>query len=164
VHELSGVRRYSMACPALPTCGLALAESERYLPQVISELEVVFEKLGLSDEPLTVRSTGCPNGCARPYTADIAFVGRKPEVYDIYVGGRLAGDRMAELYAENVESAQLVPTLQPLLEAWARGRRGDESFGDFYNRVFADGAARQIVTGSKDDPSQPRVLAALGAN
>ncbi len=164
VQELTGVRRYSMACPALPTCGLALAESERYLPQVIDELEVVFEKLGLSDEPLTVRSTGCPNGCARPYTADIAFVGRKPEVYDIYVGGRLAGDRMAELYAENVEAARLVPTLQPLIEAWARGRRGDESFGDFYHRVFTDGRPRHMVTGSKDSPSQPRVLAALTAN
>ncbi len=159
--QLTGVRRYSMACPALPTCGLALAESERFLPSTLDELEAVFEELGLSDEPLTVRSTGCPNGCARPYTADIAFVGRKPETYDIFVGGRLAGDRMAELLAENVDAADLVPTLRPLLEAWARGRAGDESFGDFYHRVFTDGSPRPIVTGSKEHPSLERVMAAM---
>jgi sulfite reductase beta subunit-like hemoprotein len=80
------------------------------------------------------------------------------------VGGRLAGDRLAELYSENVDATQLVPTLQPLIEAWARGRRGDESFGDFYNRVFTDGRHRHTLTGAKDDPSQSRVLARLAAN
>ena len=159
-HAIKGVRRYAMACPALPTCGLALAESERYLPDLLDRIEPALAKYGLDDEPITIRMTGCPNGCARPYTADLAFVGRKPEVYDIYVGGRLAGDRMAELYAESVDAADLPDKLAPLFEAWASRRQGDESLGDFYNRVFADDQPRTIVTGSKDQQSYDRVAAA----
>ncbi|MCC7147375.1 MAG: NADPH-dependent assimilatory sulfite reductase hemoprotein subunit [Phycisphaeraceae bacterium] len=157
LKELSLVRRYAMACPALPTCGLALAESERSMPDILSELETEFERLGLLDLPLTVRATGCPNGCSRPYTADIAFVGRKDEVYDIFVGGRLAGDRLAELYAENVGRAELVAKLRPLLERWSKERRGEESLGDYYDRAFCNGQVRTILTGSKNNPSSERV-------
>ncbi len=149
-RELSGVRRYSMACPALPTCGLALAESERFMPDLIDRLEDELSRHGLEDERLTVRMTGCPNGCARPYTADLAFVGRKPGVYDVFLGGRLAGDRLAELYAESVDEGELVPTLRPVFDRWAKDRGPEESLGDFYNRVFARQADRTLVTGSKD--------------
>ena len=148
--ELSGVRRYSMACPALPTCGLALAESERYLPELVDRLEDTLAKRGLDGEPMTVRMTGCPNGCARPYTADLAFVGRKPGVYDVYLGGRLQGDRLAELYAEMVDDADIVATLDPVFDRWAAERDGDESLGDFYNRAIARQQERRILTGSKD--------------
>lgn len=155
--QISAARRYSMACPALPTCGLALAESERELPGVIDELENELVRLGLQDEPITVRMTGCPNGCARPYTADISFVGRKPDIYDINVGGRLAGDRLVDLYAENVPRAELVMSLRPLLEAWARQRRPQEGLGDFYQRVYGTGQPKTILSGAKDNPARPRV-------
>jgi sulfite reductase (ferredoxin) len=148
--KLSGVRRYAMACVALPTCGLALAESERYLPDLIEQLESELSQYGLEDEPFTVRMTGCPNGCARPYTADLAFVGRKPGVYDIFMGGRLAGDRVAELFAESVADEQLIPTLRPVFQRWARDRQPAESLGDFYNRRFAREKVRTLVTGSKE--------------
>jgi len=159
VEKIKGVRRFSMACPALPTCGLALAESERYLPDLLEIIEPALAKFGLEDEPITIRMTGCPNGCARPYTADLAFVGRKPGVYDIYVGGRLAGDRMAELYAENVDDKDIPGKLAPLFEAWASKRNGDESLGDFYNRAYADDEPRTKVTGSKDVETYEKVAA-----
>ena len=95
---LSAARRFSMACPALPTCGLAVAESERAIPGILDEFEAELEALGLRDAPITIRMTGCPNGCARPYTADIAFVGRSLGLYNVYVGGGLAGDRLVDLY------------------------------------------------------------------
>ena len=88
-EELSASRRFSMACPALPTCGLAVAESERAMPEMLDQFEAELDALGLGDEPLTIRMTGCPNGCARPYTADIAFVGRSLGLYNVYVGGGL---------------------------------------------------------------------------
>ncbi len=143
------MRRFALACPALPTCGLALAESERFVPFLLDELEVELEALGLENEHLGLRMTGCPNGCARPYTADLGFVGRKPEQYDIYVGGRLHGDRLGDLWATEVHTTELVPTLRPLLRAWARGRQGDEALGDFYQRIQGNPAARQILTGDK---------------
>ncbi|HEX6617739.1 MAG TPA: NADPH-dependent assimilatory sulfite reductase hemoprotein subunit, partial [Gemmatimonadales bacterium] len=99
---LSAVRRYSMACPALPTCGLAVAESERAIPGLLDGLEAELDRLGLHGAPLTVRMTGCPNGCARPYTADLAFVGRSLGLYNVYVGGGLAGDRLVDLYRGEV--------------------------------------------------------------
>jgi len=160
METLRGVRRYSMACPALPTCGLALAESERYLPDLLDIIEPALAEYGLDDEPITIRMTGCPNGCARPYTADLAFVGRKPGVYDIYVGGRLAGDRMAELYAESVDDSDIPAKLAPLFKAWAGERRGDESLGDFYNRAYAGNEPRTKVTGAKDVQSYDKVAAA----
>src|SRR2546427_525862 len=104
---ISTVRRWSMACPALPTCGLALAEAERALPGVIDELERELARLGLADLRLTVRMTGCPNGCARPYTADLAFVGRSADKYTIFVGGSVLGTRLATAYADLVPRHRL---------------------------------------------------------
>jgi ferredoxin-sulfite reductase len=146
---LPAVRRYSMACPALPTCGLAVAESERYLPEVLEALERELESLGLRDEPLALRMTGCPNGCARPYTADLAFVGRSLGLYHIYVGGGLRGDRVTDLYQADVRSADLVAAVRPLFERWAAGRQPGESLGDFYQRSLGRTENRQTVTGKE---------------
>jgi sulfite reductase beta subunit-like hemoprotein len=146
-RELSAVRRYSMACPALPTCGLAVAESERAIPAILAELEGELEGLGLRDAPLTVRMTGCPNGCARPYTADLAFVGRSLGLYHVYVGGGLAGDRLVDLYRADVPIAELVPAVRPLLARWSSERLGGEGLGDFYQRIVAHPEPRSALTG-----------------
>ena len=145
--ELSAVRRYSVACPALPTCGLAVAESERAIPGLLDQLEAELEALGVGGEPLTVRMTGCPNGCARPYTADIAFVGRSLGLYNVYVGGGLAGDRLVDLYRADVAMEEIVETLRPLLQRWATERRDGEGLGDFYQRLMGLRAVRSTVTG-----------------
>ncbi len=149
-RDLLAARRYSMACPALPTCGLAITESERVMPDVITELENELQRLGVSDDPLTVRMTGCPNGCSRPYTADIAFVGRKPgEKYNIYVGGGLAGDRVVDLYAADVPMPQMIDSLRPLLQQWVDQREADESFSNYYRRWRGDVEPRRIITGAE---------------
>ena len=149
-RALSAARRYSMACPALPTCGLAITESERVMPFVLIELETELSRLGVANEPLTVRMTGCPNGCARPYTADIAFVGRKPgECYNIYVGGGLGGDRVVDLYAADVPVAELVVMLKPLLRLWIEQREHGEGFSDFYQRWHGDPMPRRVITGAE---------------
>jgi sulfite reductase (ferredoxin) len=135
---ISTVRRWSMACPALPTCGLALAEAERALPGVIDELERELERLGLADLRLTVRMTGCPNGCARPYTADLAFVGRSADKYTIFVGGSVLGTRLATAYADLVPRHRLVARVRPLLERYRAERLPGEGLGDFCCRVGSD--------------------------
>lgn len=135
LHQLSGSRRWSMACPALPTCGLALAESERVLPRVMDRLDAELARLGLADEPVTVRMTGCPNGCARPYTAELAFVGRSLGKYAVWLGGSAEGTRLAQPWADLVPLDELVPTVLPLFERYARERSPGEKFGDFHRRV-----------------------------
>ncbi|MFO0830043.1 MAG: NADPH-dependent assimilatory sulfite reductase hemoprotein subunit [Phycisphaerales bacterium] len=152
IDELSNARRWSMACPALPTCGLALADSERVMPSVIDVIEREFTRLGIDDVPFTVRMTGCPNGCARPYNADIAFVGRKPGIYHIYAGGGLGGDRLADLYAADVPIERFVDALRPLLDRYRAERRPDESIGDFYQRAIGATAPRRVITG-KESPT-----------
>ena len=134
-ETLSAVRRWSMACPALPTCGLALAEAERALPDVVTQLERELERLGLADAALTVRMTGCPNGCARPYTADLAFVGRSLDKYAVFVGGSMLGTRLGVVYADLVPRNQLVAAVRPLFERYRDERLGAERFGDFCHRV-----------------------------
>ena len=145
--RLSAARRFSMACPALPTCGLAVAESERAVPAILDRFEAELEGLGLRDVPLTIRMTGCPNGCARPYTADIAFVGRSLGLYNVYVGGGLAGDRLVDLYRADVPVDELLDTLRPLLQRWATERADEEGLGDFYQRLMGLRARRTTVTG-----------------
>src|SRR5213593_2691215 len=142
---VSTVRRWSMACPALPTCGLALAEAERVLPGVIDELERELRRLGLGDVRLTVRMTGCPNGCARPYTADLAFVGRSADKYTIFVGGSVLGTQLAEPYADLVPRHRLVAAVRPLLERFRAERSPDEGLGDFCRRAGLDGLRRDAV-------------------
>ena len=129
------LRRNSLACVALPTCGLALAESERYMPDLLTELEDSLARHGLADDEITVRMTGCPNGCARPYIAEIALVGRGPERYHLYLGGAFDGSRLGKLYAEDVKAGEINGTLEPLFASYADGRRPGERFGDFVIRA-----------------------------
>ena len=103
-----------MACVALPTCGLAITDSERALPGLIDQLEAELAKLGLSGEPFTVRMTGCPNGCARPYIAEIGLVGKAPDKYNIYLGGGFAGQRLNKLWRAGVPGGELAGALAPL--------------------------------------------------
>ncbi|MGA0846023.1 MAG: NADPH-dependent assimilatory sulfite reductase hemoprotein subunit [Luteolibacter sp.] len=134
-HEKSALRLHSLACVALPTCGLSLAEAERYLPDLITELEEVLEEQGLRHDAITIRMTGCPNGCARPYIAEIAFVGRAPGRYNVYLGGGFAGQRLAKLYRESVPADEIKALLAPLIGHYARERKTDERFGDFCIRA-----------------------------
>lgn len=134
----SVVRLHSMACVALPTCGLATAESERALPTVMPEIESLLQELGLQEEPITVRMTGCSNGCARPYNAEIAFVGRSPGKYDLFLGGDLLGTRLNEVYRELTPIEEFVGTLRPPLTAFVANRQAGERFGDFCKRVGFD--------------------------
>lgn len=131
----SGLRLNSMACVALPTCGLALAESERYLPDLIGELEELLEENGLRDDAITIRMTGCPNGCARPFIAEIGLVGRGPGTYNILLGGGFAGDRLNVLYRESVKAPAIKEVLRPLFASYARERQPGERFGDFCIRT-----------------------------
>lgn len=137
-HEISTVRRWSMACVAWPTCGLAITEAERALPQMIDQLEVELAKLGLANDAFTVRMTGCPNGCARPYNCDVGLVGRAADKYTVFVGGRLLGDRLNFIYRDMVPSADVVPTLVPLFAYFKTARDGGETFGDFCLRKGAE--------------------------
>ncbi len=150
--ELSAARRFSLACPALPTCGLAVAESERAIPAILDQFEAELQDLGLRDAPLTIRMTGCPNGCARPYTADLAFVGRSHDLYNVYVGGSLAGDRLVDLFRADVRTEDLLPSVKPLLARWAAERWDNEGLGDFYQRIIGRQTPRRSVTG-KEQPT-----------
>ena len=150
VDDVTRARRHSMACPALPTCGLALADAERALPTVIDELEALFAELGIDDADIGIRMTGCPNGCARPYTADIAFVGRSPGAYDVYCGGRLTGDRLVDLLAEKVDQNEIVDVLRPILASYRDERLRGEGFGDYWQRLAGHERPRTVLTGAKD--------------
>ena len=149
VEALSNAVRYSMACPAMPTCGLALAESERVLPSLLLKLEDELTQLDLAGVPLTVRMTGCPNGCARPYNADIGIVGRRPGVYNVFVGGTIRGNRLADLFAADVRIDNIPDALRPLLERFAQDRNPDEGLGDFYQRIVGRTEPRRLLTGQE---------------
>lgn len=127
--------RNSMACPAWPTCGLAVAEAERAMPALVRELTVLQESAGLSQQPISFRMTGCPNGCARPYLGDVGFVGTTLGKYDVFLGGDFEGTRLNELYAHNVPLAQIPSLLRGPLEEYARARRPGEGFGDWCDRM-----------------------------
>ncbi len=131
----SPVRRASMACVSLPTCGLGLAESERYLPGLITRIEALLAELGLGNEEIVIRMTGCPNGCARPYMAEIGFVGKAPGRYQIYLGGNEASTRLNRLSKDNVKEAEIVNELRPLFTRFKQERAGKERFGDWVERV-----------------------------
>ena len=112
-----------MACVALPTCGLALAESERFLPDLITALEEGLEKAGLRNDDIVIRMTGCPNGCARPYLAEIGLVGRNPGLYNLYLGAAFDGSRLSKLYAQDVNKEKIVALLEPMFLAYAKKRK-----------------------------------------
>jgi sulfite reductase (NADPH) hemoprotein beta-component len=133
--EASALRRNAMACVALPTCGLALAESERYLPSLIDALDEKLAAHKLSADDIVIRMTGCPNGCARPYLAEIALVGKGPGRYNLYLGAAFDGSRMNKLYAEDLDHAGIVAALEPIFAAYAAERQKGERFGDFTIRA-----------------------------
>ena len=142
---VSGLRRNSLACVALPTCGLALAESERYLPSLLTRLEDELERLGLAQDDITIRMTGCPNGCARPYLSEIALVGRAPGLYNLYLGGAFDGTRLNKLYRKDVDDDAIVEALAPLLREYAERRSDGERFGDY---VIRAGDVRPTTAGN----------------
>jgi len=135
-HEKSPIRSATMACPALPTCGLALAESERYLPGLIDRVEGLLQSRGMDREEIIVRMTGCPNGCARPYMAELGFVGRAPRKYNVYVGGNESGTRLNRVYLESVKDEDMESVLGGMLDRFKEGRQEGERFGDWSARVL----------------------------
>jgi sulfite reductase (NADPH) hemoprotein beta-component len=135
-ERFSAVRRDAMSCVALPTCGLAMAESERMLSGFLTRLEAIMEKVGLDkEERITVRVTGCPNGCARPYVGEIALVGKSLGHYNLYLGAGFAGQRLNKLYRESLTEEEVITVLTPLLEHYAQERHPGEPFGDFVIRA-----------------------------
>jgi sulfite reductase (ferredoxin) len=136
--EIDTLVRYSMACPALPTCGLAVTESERALPSILDRIRALLAKVGLKDEHFIVRMTGCPNGCARPYLAELGFVGQSPNAYQVWLGAAPNQTRLAQAYLDNMDINDLETTLEPLLVCFKQNRKPNESFGDFCDRVGFD--------------------------
>jgi sulfite reductase (NADPH) hemoprotein beta-component len=143
-RPFGGLRRNAVACVALPTCGLALAESERYLPDLVTRLEDELEKHGLREEEITIRMTGCPNGCARPYMAEIGLVGRSPGLYNLYLGGAHEGTRLSKLHRRDLDDDGIITALAPLFASYAKERTSGERFGDWAIRA---GVVQHTVNG-----------------
>jgi sulfite reductase (NADPH) hemoprotein beta-component len=137
-NPFSRTRLASMACPALPTCGLSLAESERVLPDILTRIENLLEEVGLKGEEIVIRMTGCPNGCARPYMAEIGFVGKSPNKYQLYLGGNEACTRLNRVYKDIVKTEDIVSELRVLFTRFAAERKAGERFGDFCHRVILE--------------------------
>eukprot|EP00127_Corallochytrium_limacisporum_P004284 Clim_evm229s157 gene=Clim_evmTU229s157 len=140
----SGLRLNSMACVALPTCALAMAESERYLPSLVTRVEELLDESGLRQEAITIRMTGCPNGCARPYLAEIAFVGKAPGTYNMYLGASHSGDRLNKLFRESLKEDEIIKVLRPIIKAYSSEKREGEHFGDF---VIRQGYIKPTIQG-----------------
>ena len=138
---LTEARKTSHACVSLPTCGLGLAESERAFGGVMDKIDAVLRELKLEKEPILIRMTGCPNGCSRPYNADLSFVGRAPGKYAFYAGGSHRGDRLAGLEKKVVTEEEIPSVVRAHLEPFAKERRPGESFSDFWGRTRGTGAA-----------------------
>jgi len=133
--NFSGLRLSSSACVAFPTCGLAMAESERYLPELVTKLEGVLEEQGLRQESIVMRMTGCPNGCARPWLAEVAFVGKAYGAYNMYLGGGYHGNRLNKLFRSSIKEEEILEIMKPLLKRYALERNDGERFGDFVIRI-----------------------------
>ena len=149
--QLSNLRRHALACPALPTCGLAITEAERRLPFLIDALE----GLGYGNEEIRLRMSGCPNSCSRPPTAEIGLIGRFKDKYNIYVGGSPQGTRLAQLYAEAVETPNLMRELARLIDVYRVHRQPQEHFGDFGHRI---GVARLHELAESQDGDREEIL------
>lgn len=141
----SALRRNSLACVALPTCGLAMAEAERYLPKLLDKIEEIVEENGLRDEEITIRMTGCPNGCARHVLGEIAFIGKSVGKYNMYLGAAFDGSRLGKLYRENIGEKEILSELRMLLSRYAKERFDGERFGDFVIRV---GIVKEVTDGT----------------
>ena len=159
-HAFSGLRLSSSACVAFPTCGLAMAESERYLPSLISKVEDVLEQHGLRHDSIVMRMTGCPNGCARPWLAEIAFVGKAYGAYNMYLGGGHHGERLNKLYRSSIHEPEILEIVRPLFKRYALEREPDEPFGDFCIRVGLIKATTEGKT-FHDDVSPPHPFSSL---
>ena len=133
--QFSGLRLSSSACVAFPTCGLAMAESERYLPVLITKLEQCLEENGLRQDSIVMRMTGCPNGCARPWLAEVAFVGKAFNTYNMYLGGGYHGQRLNKLYRSSIQEEEILTIMKPLFKRYALERQEGERFGDFTIRI-----------------------------
>ena len=144
-REISGLRQNSIACVALNTCGLAFAEAERYLPSLISKIETILDQNGLFKEEIVIRMTGCPNGCGRPYLAEIGFVGKSEGHYNLYLGGNFIGTRLNTLYKETLTEEEILAELSPIIADYAQNRDIDEKFGDF---VIRKQYVKETVRGS----------------
>lgn len=140
----SGLRLNSLACVALPTCGLALAEGERYLPDLVAALEEILDEVGLREDAISIRMTGCPNSCARPSLAEVGLVGKAPGKYNLYLGAKLNGSRLNKLYREALSHDEILEALQPIFHDYARKRLEGEEFGDFCLRA---GLVKSTVSG-----------------
>lgn len=145
-ENYTGLRRNSMACVAFPTCGLAMAESERYLPSLLNKIEELLDEAGVKEEEITIRMTGCPNGCARPALAEIAFIGKAPGKYNLYLGGGFTGDRLNKLFKENIGEDEILETLKPIFIHYGKEREEGERFGDF---VIRAGYVEAVTDGQK---------------
>ncbi|PSB17965.1 sulfite reductase, ferredoxin dependent [filamentous cyanobacterium CCP2] len=151
-NELDSLVRYSMACPALPTCGLAVTESERAIPGILDRIRALLDRVGLPDEHFVVRMTGCPNGCARPYLAELGFVGQKPGAYQIWLGADPNQTRLSQPYMDSMPIDDLEKTFEPLFVFFKQDRETGESFGDFCHRVGFD-ALRNFAATYKPQPT-----------
>ena len=149
-EQRSLIRRLSMACPALPTCGLSITESERVMPELLDQLESELTRQELSDEQITIHMTGCPNGCARPYSPDIGLVGKTLGKYTVFLGGNSLGTRLAFIFQDLVPFQEIVPTLSPVLSYFGQERSDGESFGDFCDRKGCDDLVRRLDS-AKDE-------------
>jgi sulfite reductase (NADPH) hemoprotein beta-component len=145
-RRVTALRTHALACVAFPTCGLAMAESERYLPTLLDKLEAIVHAVGLAGQPITVRMSGCPNGCSRPYLAEIALVGKAPGKYNLYLGASANGDRLNRLYKEALGEAEILAELEQLLARYAAEREPSERFGDFVVRA---GVVRRVNAGGE---------------
>lgn len=134
-RQNSALRRNSMACVAFPTCGLAMAEAERYLPSLIDKIEVIVDEAGLRDEEIVIRMSGCPNSCSRPTLGEIAFIGKAPGKYNMYLGAGFVGDRLSKLYKENIGEEEILHSLKPILFKFAKEKEENEHFGDYVIRT-----------------------------
>ncbi|WP_416826173.1 assimilatory sulfite reductase (NADPH) hemoprotein subunit [Ectobacillus polymachus] len=141
----TALRRSSLACVALPTCGLAMAEAERYLPSLLEKVETIVDENGLRNEEITIRMTGCPNGCVRPALGEIAFIGKAPSKYNMYLGAAFNGSRLSKIYRENIGEEEILSELRMLLTRYAKERQEGEHFGDFVIRV---GIVKAVTDGT----------------
>ncbi|MDP8970984.1 MAG: NADPH-dependent assimilatory sulfite reductase hemoprotein subunit [Actinomycetota bacterium] len=150
VEDVSPLARHALACPALPTCGLALAEAERVFPAVVERLQAELESLGLAEKAIHLRMTGCPNGCARPYSSEIGLVGRGHDKYTVFLGGDANGTRLNLLYADHVALDEVVDLLRPVLGAYRAEGQDQETFGDYCQRVGVEALRERFPTPKAD--------------
>jgi sulfite reductase (ferredoxin) len=146
VESIPRAIRYAMACPAIPTCGLAVAEAERAMPSLVRRLAALLEEVGLAEERISFRMSGCPNGCSRPYLGDVGFVGTTLGKYDVMLGGDFDGTRLNRVFAPNVPITEIPSLLRPLFETFRTQRRPGEGFGNWTDRVGFDALRENSIT------------------